>query len=77
MPKPATGMIGNGCHHNVSLWTTGEEAANVLAEPGRTDLHLTEADRHPLGEILAHAAGGLDNKRRPWPPGLDYPFTLE
>jgi glutamine synthetase len=56
MPKPATGMMGNGCHHNVSLWR-GEE--NVFEEPGRRELHLTETGRHALGGMLAHAAGSI------------------
>ena len=38
MPKPATGMMGNGCHHNVSLWR-GEE--NILADPGRAGMKDT------------------------------------
>ena len=32
MDKPATGMMGNGCHHNVSFW---RDDVNILAEPGR------------------------------------------
>jgi glutamine synthetase len=83
MPKPATGMMGNGCHHNVSLWTTGDSPANVLAEPGRTDLHLTEAGRHALGGILAHAAGGMlvfgptvNSYKRYWDAGQFAPSQI-
>ena len=88
MPKPATGMMGNGCHHNVSLWTTGTAPAstgqvNVLAEPGRTDLHLTEAGRHALGGILAHAAGGMlvfgptvNSYKRYWDAGQFAPSQI-
>ena len=56
MPKPATGMMGNGCHHNVSFWR-GDR--NVLAEPGRTELHVTDEGKHILGGILSHAAGTM------------------
>lgn len=56
MPKPATGSMGNGCHHNISLWQ-GER--NILEEPGKVELHLSELGRHALGGLLAHAAGSL------------------
>ena len=56
MPKPASGMMGNGCHHNVSLWR-GEE--NILADPGRRELHLTEVGHHVVGGLLAHAGGSM------------------
>lgn len=56
MPKPAQGSMGNGCHHNVSLWN-GDE--NVFVEPGRRDLHLTKVGLHALGGLLAHAAGSI------------------
>jgi glutamine synthetase len=56
MPKPATGVMGNGCHHNVSLWR-GE--VNVLEEAARTELHLTDIGRHALGGLLTHAAGSM------------------
>lgn len=90
MPKPATGMMGNGCHHNVSLWTVdsgpaGEGAAgvNILEEPGRTELHLTEAGRHALGGILLHAAGGMlvfgstvNSYKRYWDAGQFAPSQI-
>lgn len=83
MPKPATGMMGNGCHHNVSLWTIGPDPVNVLAAPGRTDLHLTEAGRHALGGILAHAAGGMlvfgstvNSYKRYWDAGQFAPSQI-
>lgn len=56
MPKPSTGSMGNGCHHNVSLWR-GDQ--NVLAEPGRRELHLTDVGMHALGGMLAHAPGSM------------------
>lgn len=56
MPKPTTGSMGNGCHHNLSVW---RGADNVLVEPGRTDIHLSEQGRHLLGGLLSHAAGSM------------------
>ncbi|WP_405647726.1 glutamine synthetase family protein [Streptomyces uncialis] len=81
MPKPATGMMGNGCHHNLSLWR-GDE--NVLAEPGRRELHLTETGRHALGGILSHAAGAMavmgptvNSYKRYWDCGLFAPSQID
>lgn len=80
MPKPATGMMGNGCHHNISLWR-GED--NVLAEPGRRDLHLTELGRHALGGILTHAAASMavmgptvNSYKRYWDSGQFAPSQI-
>jgi glutamine synthetase len=80
MPKPATGMMGNGCHHNVSFWR-GE--VNVLAEPGRTDLHVTDEGRHILGGILSHAAGTMlvngstvNSYKRYWDAGQFAPSQI-
>ena len=80
MPKPATGMMGNGCHHNLSLWR-GEE--NVLADPGVRELHLTETGRHALGGILAHAAGAMavmgstvNSYKRYWDSGQFAPSQI-
>ncbi|MBL8931089.1 MAG: glutamine synthetase [Kineosporiaceae bacterium] len=80
MPKPATGMMGNGCHHNVSLWR-GEE--NILAEPGRTELHLTDVGKHALGGILTHAAGSMlingstvNSYKRYWDAGQFAPSQI-
>lgn len=56
MPKPFTGVMGNGCHHNVSLWR-GDE--NVFADPAVRELHVTETARHALGGMLQHAAGSM------------------
>ncbi len=56
MPKPTTGSMGNGCHHNISLWRDGQ---NVLEEPGKVELHLSEQGKHALGGLLAHSAGSL------------------
>ncbi|MFF3555894.1 glutamine synthetase family protein [Streptomyces tsukubensis] len=81
MPKPATGVMGNGCHHNLSLWR-GDD--NVLAEPGRRELHLSETGRHALGGILAHAAGSMavmgstvNSYKRYWDVGLFAPGQID
>ncbi len=80
MPKPTTGSMGNGCHHNFSLWR-GDE--NVLAEPGRRELHLTETGRHALGGLLAHAPGAMmimastvNSYKRYWDTGLFAPNCI-
>ncbi|MER6984936.1 glutamine synthetase family protein, partial [Streptomyces carpinensis] len=80
MPKPATGMMGNGCHHNLSLWR-GDD--NVLAEPGVQELHLTEIGRHALGGILTHAAGSMavmgstvNSYKRYWDSGQFAPSQI-
>ncbi|GAA3543388.1 glutamine synthetase [Zobellella aerophila] len=77
MPKPTTGSMGNGCHHNFSLWRGNH---NVLAEPGRRDLHLTEIGQHALGGVLAHAPGSMmmmastvNSYKRYWDAGLFAP----
>ena len=49
MPKPYTGMMGNGCHHNFSLWRDG---VNILDEEGDRELHLTDEGKHALGGVL-------------------------
>lgn len=80
MPKPTTGAMGNGCHHNFSLWR-GDE--NVLCEPGRRELHLTETGLHALGGVLAHAPGSMlvmastvNSYKRYWDAGLFAPNRL-
>lgn len=80
MAKPATGMMGNGCHHNLSLWR-GDE--NVLVEPGRRELHLTDTGRHMVGGILAHSAGAMaimastvNSYKRYWDSGQFAPSQL-
>lgn len=55
MPKPSNGKMGNGCHHNLSLWR-GDE--NVI-EDGRIELHVTETARHAIGGMLAHTPGSM------------------
>ena len=56
MPKPAVGLMANGCHHNLSLWR-GD--ANVFVDEGNDTLHVSETARHALGGILEHSRGML------------------
>jgi glutamine synthetase len=81
MPKPGTGYMGNGCHHNFSLWRGG---VNVLAEEGRADLHLTEEGRHALGGVLAHTPGAMlvmgstvNSYKRYWDAGQFAPSRID
>lgn len=55
MPKPTNGKMGNGCHHNLSLWR-GDE--NVI-EDGRTELHVTALARQAIGGMLLHTPGSM------------------
>ena len=55
MPKPKTGQMGNGCHHNLSLWR-GDE--NVV-EDGRVELHVTDIARNAIGGMLLHVPGSM------------------
>ena len=56
MPKPYNGQMGNGCHHNLSLWA-GD--TNVIEDAGRLELHVSETARHAIGGMLAHAQGSM------------------
>jgi glutamine synthetase len=80
MPKPATGMMGNGCHHNFSFWRDG---VNVLEEPGVKELHLSEQGRHALGGLLTHSAGAMlvngstvNSYKRYWDSGQFAPSKI-
>lgn len=55
MPKPTNGVMGNGCHHNLSLWR-GDE--NVI-EDGRVELHVTETAKQAMAGMLVHAPGSM------------------
>jgi glutamine synthetase type III len=53
MPKPFTGLTGNGCHAHISVWDkTGR--VNKFADDG-AELGLSEQGRYFLGGIMAHA----------------------
>jgi glutamine synthetase len=80
MPKPATGMMGNGCHHNWSLW---RDDVNVLVDEGVTELHLSEQGRHALGGLLSHSAGAMavmgptvNSYKRYWDAGQFAPSQI-
>ncbi|GAA2029474.1 glutamine synthetase family protein [Yaniella flava] len=53
MPKPYNGKMGNGCHHNLSLWRGNE---NVV-EDGRVELHATELAKNAIAGALKHTPG--------------------
>lgn len=55
MAKPYNGKMGNGCHHNLSLWR-GDE--NVI-EDGRVELHATEIARNAIAGMLLHTPGSM------------------
>jgi glutamine synthetase len=60
MPKPYNGKMGNGCHHNLSLWRVAEDgsAENVI-EDGRVELHATETARQAIAGMLLHTPGSM------------------
>ncbi|NYJ03174.1 glutamine synthetase [Nocardioides thalensis] len=81
MPKPGTGYMGNGCHHNFSLWRDG---VNVLEDAGRPELHLTDEGRHALGGLLAHTPGAMlvmgstvNSYKRYWDAGQFAPSRID
>lgn len=82
MPKPGTGYMGNGCHHNWSLWNNDGE--NVLEEPGRHELHLTTQGQHALGGLLQHTPGAMlvmgqtvNSYKRYWDAGQFAPSRID
>ncbi len=81
MPKPTLGVMGNGCHHNLSLWRDG---ANAFAEPGRRELHITDTARAALGGLLDHAAESMavyastvNSYKRYWDAGQFAPSRVD
>jgi glutamine synthetase len=81
MPKPFAGVMGNGCHHNLSLWRDG---VNRFEEAGRRDLHVSALSRVALGGILTHAAAGMavyastvNSYKRYWDSGLFAPTHVD
>lgn len=80
MPKPGMGYMGNGCHHNFSLWR-GD--TNILAEDGRHELHLTEEGQYALGGLLTHTPGAMlimgstvNSYKRYWDAGQFAPSKI-
>lgn len=59
MPKPYNGKMGNGCHHNLSLWRVGADGAENVIDDGRVELHATETARHAIGGMLLHTPGSM------------------
>lgn len=59
MAKPYNGKMGNGCHHNLSLWRTGPDGDENVIEDGRVELHATATARHAIGGMLLHAPGSM------------------
>jgi glutamine synthetase len=67
MPKPFMGVSASGCHHNLSLWTGGEDVVNPLHNdklPGAKD-------------VFSYRKGGtntfspLKGQKKPGPIGLN------
>lgn len=80
MPKPYTSSMGNGCHHNFSLWAGNN---NVLMEENRRELHITDIGKHALGGLLQHASGSMmvmastvNSYKRFWDTGLFAPSIV-
>ena len=78
MPKPATGKMGNGLHHNLSLW---RDDVNVV-EDGRVELHITETAGHAVAGILHHSPGAalvmgstVNSYKRFWDAGQFAPSS--
>lgn len=74
MPKPTAGSMGNGCHHNISLWD--EDGNNALVIDGVKELHMSQLGRWAIGGILKHAPGMMlimsstvNSYKRFWDPG--------
>jgi glutamine synthetase len=60
MAKPYNGKMGNGCHHNLSLWrVSGDGPAENVIEDGRVELHATQTARHAIGGMLLHTPGSM------------------
>ncbi|MFN0155945.1 MAG: glutamine synthetase family protein [Gaiella sp.] len=80
MPKPTLGVMGNGCHHNISLWRDG---TNAFSEPGREDLHVSAVARKAVGGLLTHSSAGMavyastvNSYKRYWDTGLFAPSRV-
>lgn len=74
MPKPYLGSMGNGCHHNLSLWDAQQR--NTFEIDGVTELHMSQVGRWAIGGILSHAPGMMlvmastvNSYKRFWDPG--------
>lgn len=87
MAKPYNGKMGNGCHHNLSLWRAGEHGDENVVEDGRVELHVTDIARNAIGGMLLHTPGSMlvmgstvNSYKRYWdagqfaPSGADWGF---
>lgn len=59
MAKPSNGRMGNGCHHNLSLWRIGSDGETNVVEDGRVELHATETARNAIAGMLLHTPGSM------------------
>lgn len=80
MPKPTNGKMGNGCHHNISLWR-GDE--NTIEEDGKVELHVTDLAKNAIAGILYHAPGmslimnsNVNSYKRFWDAGQFAPGDI-
>lgn len=55
MPKPTNGKMGNGCHHNLSLWRGDEN----VTEDGHVELHISKLAGHAIAGMLTHSPGSM------------------
>ncbi|PRI11525.1 glutamine synthetase family protein [Leucobacter massiliensis] len=87
MAKPYNGKMGNGCHHNLSLWRVTEDGEENIVEDGRVELHVTDTARNAIGGMLLHTPGSMlvmantvNSYKRFWdagqfaPSGADWGF---
>lgn len=58
MPKPFEGTMGNGCHHNLSLWSSapGDDPTNVFADPATREIHATKEALNAIGGLLTYSS---------------------
>lgn len=82
MPKPWNGSMGNGCHHNISLWD--ESGTNTFEVEGVRELHMSQLGRWAIGGILKHAPGMMlimastvNSYKRFWDPGQFAPARAD
>ncbi|MDH3662950.1 MAG: glutamine synthetase, partial [Alphaproteobacteria bacterium] len=69
MSKPYMGVSASGCHHNISLWSGGEDKVNKLGNdvlPGHegTFTYLNGGENHFMPDDAHHA-------KKPGPVGLN------
>ncbi len=55
MPKPVSGLTGNGCHAHISVWNM-DGVTNAFSDPS-DELGLSRQATHFLGGLMQHAIG--------------------